>query len=115
MQFLNQSNISPEEYYRMYDELDNERIEYLLQNQRDENAFSDVEIGIEEAQAQYMGEDFLKDEIDQLFDLAKRLKGYNRETLNSLISKIELEVDKEKAASEYRADELNKVLKLINK
>jgi hypothetical protein len=76
------SNLSPEEEFSLTGTLRPEQIEKVLDNPLvDENVVESVLEHVEDIRGNFPKEDFLSREISRLDEMAKRLRGANREEL----------------------------------
>jgi hypothetical protein len=83
------SNLTLAEHYRMYGTFSEEQVERVLAREEIDFDPSGVQCRIEEAESGLYGEDFLAEHIQSLIDFKKRLRGQNKENLQTIIEKIE--------------------------
>lgn len=106
-------NLTPEEEYRLTGQVTGENLEELLDVYQDNRDMDGVDDKIEEAMAQFPAEDFLSDAISELHEIAKRLRGQNKEDLLGVIESLDDIAQCTFNASDYGRDELRKALNMI--
>ena len=112
MEYVNY-NITAEEEFRMAGQVTGDRLQELLKYSEAASKFDDLESKVREAYAQYPAEDFLSDIKARLHELAKRLRGQNKEELLGIIECLS-DVDQcTFYATECGTTELDDALKII--
>lgn len=109
---IHSSNMTHEEFYRVNGTLTPERIDSLLDEKGTLEAF-DVREYVpcaQEAKGCFIGEDFMQEHLDDLKDIAKRLRGDNRNSLLMLIDRMESTIQEACQSAEYGASELDKII-----
>jgi hypothetical protein len=111
------SNVGYREHLNLHGTLPLSEIEALVDRVEDidSNDLSGIEIHINEAKAQFPDEDFLAEPIERLGELAKRLRGVNRETVESIVAELEVISAAQAAATEFAISEFKAAIKLIPK
>jgi len=105
--------MTDKEELRLTGTLSRERIESLIDKSDSLEALEGVDSHIEEAMVQYPTEDFLKQHRDQLRQLREKLRGNNRETMDSILESLDNLAQITFHASEYGMSELNEALSII--
>lgn len=107
------SNLSPREAFRIHGNLPTDMIEQLITESEYAEESQSVVPSIYEAKAQFLGEDFAQDIIDELEFFVKRLRGDNRKELQEIILKLaDLQIEITRS-SEYGRNELVDALKVL--
>lgn len=111
------SNLSHKEYFRLNGALSVERTEAMFEEVAEAQAydvreFADYAI---EAQCGFSDEDFLQDEVSDLYAFAKRLRGDNKKDLLSIIEAIENALQQHKNSVEFGYEQLNKIISPVKK
>lgn len=107
------SNLSNNEYYRLYGTLSPDRIEALLDKSDQLESLDGIEAHIQEACCQFPAEDFLVPVQDRLRDLAKKLRGDNRQEVLGIIEQLDDINQCQVYATGYAVEELGKVEKAL--
>lgn len=107
------SNLSNREHFRLYGTLTPERIETLLDLDEKLQAFDGLEAHVQEARRQFPAEDFLVPVQDRLHELAKRLRGDNRQEILSIVEQLDDINQCQVYATGYAVDELGKLEKAL--
>ena len=107
------SNLSNEEHYRMFGTLPADRIEALLDASDKLESLDGIEAHVSEARCQFPAEDFLVPVQDRLHDLAKRLRGDNRQEVLSIIEQLDDINQCQVYATGYAVEELGKIEKAL--
>lgn len=68
---------------------------------------------IDEAKAQFPEEDFLQAHQQALLELAKRLRGPNKNALARILADLQTVIDSQSCATGYGREELDKALALL--
>jgi len=105
------SNLTPKERYRLTGTLDAEQIEELLGVEDKLESISGVDAHVKEAMTQYPEEDFLSGPIARLHELAKSVRGENRQKLLSIIEQLDDIAQCTFNAADYGRSELKEALK----
>lgn len=108
-------NATAEEEYRLTGKVTGERLERLLDRSEALSRLSDMDALIEEGMSQYPSEDFLFDAIERLHELAKRLRGDNKETLIGIIESLDDIAQTTFYDADYGRGELKKALEILKK
>jgi len=112
------TSLTDKEFFRMHGTLTSERIERLIElKDRDGWKQFSQRIGsmVQEAMGQYPAEDFLSEILTCLHNLAKRLRGDNKEAIQALAEKVDDIAQTTFNAADYGRSELQKVLDAIEK
>lgn len=107
------SNMSHAECFKLNGDLSLERIEQLIDNQLKEDTLPSVECKIEEAVGQFPNEDFLQDIINDIGDIAKRLRGDNKKEMMDIMDRLDEIQMSTLHSSEYGMQELEDALNII--
>lgn len=112
---IDSANMTHEEFYRVNGTLTPERIDSLLDEQSNLESFDVREFTAyaQEARGCYIGEDFAQEHLDDLRDIAKRLRGDNRNSLLMLIDRLQDSVKEAVGNAEYGASELDKIISTV--
>ena len=102
---------TPREYYRLHGRLPERTIEALIDTSEDVESLPDVAPYISEASGQFPEEDFLGEAIEQVQDLAKKLRGDNRETAREIAVMLENIQQTITGGTEYGREQLRNALK----
>jgi uncharacterized protein YunC (DUF1805 family) len=105
---------SPEENYRMFCAIHPDQMEELLDIAARMESIQSIEGNLIDANS-YPTEDFLSGPIDRLHDLAKRLRGDNKETLLAIIETLDDIAQCTHYESEHGRSELKSALSTIKK
>ncbi len=99
------SNLTPAEVYRLTGTVPAETLERLIfQNEKLEQLES-ISVYVDESE-HTIAEDFLAAQLGRLRDIGKRLRGSNRQDLQSVIEELEAVIEVEVNASEYAAEQI---------
>lgn len=107
------SNFTDEEVFRMTGTLPAERIEALLDHSAQLKQLTNIDGHIDDAMAQFPAEDFLSDLKQEMYELAKRLRGDNKEALTNLCAMLDDRLQTQFYATEYGTNELFKANKIL--
>lgn len=106
-------NSSPEENFRYHGALPPDQIVELLDGAARLEAIDDIDGYLTEAKGCYPAEDFLRMELAELREFAKKMRGQNKGEFMDLIGRIEEARDEQNQAAEYGAEQLTLALKAI--
>ena len=104
------SNMTFAEEFRMTGTLRPEVIERLIDSVPESGMVDGIKVKINEASGMYPSEDFLQPTIDQLREIASRLRGRNRDDLLALVTSIDNLAQCTHADAEYGRSELREAL-----
>lgn len=111
------SHLSHEEYVHLNGALSAERTEQIL-SEYDEAIAMDVREFApyaQEARAGFAEEDFLQEDVNDLYAFAKRLRGENKKDLLSYIEAIEFKLQELRNSVEYGNEQLSKIISTIKR
>jgi hypothetical protein len=108
------TNLTNKEYYRLNGTLSEERIEALLEIDVNVDGSSPAAY-IDEAMGTFPNEDFLEHIIKKVREVAKRVRGDNKDDLDQILLDLEDLQDKVNNDSDYGRSELENALGDINK
>jgi hypothetical protein len=103
-------SLSPAEHYHLHGTLTPAHIEPLLDASAQLAQARAGAAHINEAMAQYPGEDFLQQHLEQLQQLVGHMRGPNRDTLVLIIANLQTQIDSIANDAAYGRDELSKAL-----
>lgn len=111
------SNMTHEEFYRVNGTLTPERIDAILSERDTLEAFDVREFApcAQEARGCFIAEDFAQEHLYDLRDIAKRLRGDNRNSLLMLIERLESTIQEACQSAEYGASELDKIISTVKR
>ncbi|MFW6855320.1 hypothetical protein ACODYM_28935 [Burkholderia gladioli] len=109
---LDLPHLSNAEFFRMHGTLPPARIEALLDVGDRLAEVKSVDAYIREGMAQLPAEDFLADVMSRLQDIAKRLRGANKEQLLGCVESLDDVAQTTFNAADYGRSELDKALKV---
>ena len=112
MEYVNY-NITAEEEFRLTGQVTGERLQVLLKYSEAASKFSDLGGKIQEAYAQFPAEDFLSEIESRLHELAKRLRGNNKEELLGIIESLSDVAQCTFYATECGTNELDDALAIV--
>lgn len=109
------SNLTPAEQWRMHGTFNEETVDHLLNMSA---AIEDCDIGwaksaLDEGMGCFPAEDALSSVINELSDLAKRVRGNNRDAVNTVIEKLADLQSTMNQDAEHGKEEITKVQKAI--
>jgi len=110
---LTSSNLTHEEFFRLNGTLTQERIEELLDAASAALDPGTVAAHVLEARASFPSEDCLSEVLKGLGELAKKIRGANRDACNELFEKLDSLANQINQSTEYGAEELTKALQYI--
>lgn len=108
------SNLTNEEYYKVHGTLSNQRIEELLDLTAETDLFG-ARVSIQEAKASVFEEDAFSRALKDLYTVAKKLRGDNKEALKDAIDELEQVVTRCQYDAEEVLDQLNQALRALPK
>lgn len=107
------SNITAKEEFRLTGTVSGDRLDELLDRSEALDKLEGLDAHIEEAKCQYPAEDFLSGITDRLHELAKRLRGDNRQEVLGIIEALDDIGQTTFYASDYGRSELGKALEIV--
>ena len=104
-----------QEYFNLHGTLTSERIQALIDQSALVEACSEADTALQDALGAYPGEDCLQDVIDDLKQLAKNLRGENKNEVNSILLGVEERQNQLHNQSEYGAEVINNFIRSLEK
>lgn len=114
---IESSNLSHREYLHLNGMLSQERTEQALDDLDNAISYDVREFApyAQEARCGYASEDFAQEEVKDLREFAKRLRGGNKQDLLMYIEALESRIHELVLSAEYGNEQLNNIIKTIVK
>lgn len=109
------ANLTDQEYFNLRGTLTSERIQELIDQSALVEAASEAKSALQDALGVYPCEDCLQSVIDDLKQLAKNLRGENKNEVNSILLGVEERQNQLHNQSEYGAEVINNFIRSLEK
>lgn len=114
---IESSNLTHREYLHLNGSLSTERAEQALDDLDNAVRYDVREFApyAQEARCGYASEDFAHEEVKDLREFAKRLRGGNKQDLIMYIEALEYKIQELVQSAEYGNEQLNKIIQTVVK